>query len=87
MRDKRRYDGIQKGLMGVLIRCWIPKVRRDTAAKGETALNRMNGQILKSSHDQGSVRLSGIRRPDGNQLLGQTDDGSTYTHWIKKASH
>ena len=58
--------------------------------KAKQALNRMNGgQILEViSTDQGSVRdFQVFATQSGNQLLGQTDDGSTYTHWIKKASH
>ena len=58
--------------------------------KAKQALNRMNGgQILEViSTDQGSVRdFQVFATQSGNQLLGQIDDGSTYTHWIKKASH
>ena len=45
------------------------------------------GQILEViATDQGSVRdFQVFAAQSGNELLGQTDDGSTYSHWIKKA--
>lgn len=56
--------------------------------KAKQALNRMDaGQILEViATDQGSVRdFQVFATQSGNELLGQTDDGSTYSHWIKKA--
>ena len=56
--------------------------------KAKQALNRMDaGQILEVvATDQGSVRdFQVFSTQSGNKLLGQSDDGSTYTHWIKKA--
>ena len=56
--------------------------------KAKQALNRMDGgQILEvTSTDQGSVRdFQVFATQSGNELLGQTDEGSTYIHWIKKA--
>ena len=56
--------------------------------KAKQALNRMDvGQILEViATDQGSVRdFQVFAVQSGNELLGQIDDGSTYSHWIKKA--
>ena len=56
--------------------------------KAKQALNRMDvGQILEViATDQGSVRdFQVFAAQSGNELLSQTDDGSIYSHWIKKA--
>ena len=81
--ESKRFDGSVDTLLDTKgLNCPMPLL------KAKQALNRMDvGQILEViATDQGSVRdFQVFAVQSGNELLGQTDDGSIYSHWIKKA--
>ena len=81
--ESKGFDGSVDTLLDTKgLNCPMPLL------KAKQALNRIDaGQILEViATDQGSVRdFQVFAAQSGNELLGQTDDGSTYSHWIKKA--
>ena len=81
--ESKGFDGSVDTLLDTKgLNCPMPLL------KAKQALNRMDvGQILEViATDQGSVRdFQVFAAQSGNELLDQTDDGSIYSHWIKKA--
>lgn len=56
--------------------------------KAKQSLNKMApGQVLEVvCTDPGSVRdFEVFARQSGNELLKSSEDGGTYTHWLRKA--